>query len=119
VNAPVVPGEILFAPAPVELPSAPTTRLAVRNVGDRAVQVGSHFHFAEANAALAFDRDAARGMRLAVPAGTAVRFEPNIERIVDLVPLAGRRIVSGLRGLVAGALDGPAGDPTHAPTDAP
>jgi urease subunit beta len=69
------------------------------------VQVGSHFHFAEANAALEFDRDAARGMRLDVPAGTAVRFEPGIDRSVALVPLAGARVVAGLRGQVAGALD--------------
>nr|WP_285684792.1 urease subunit beta [Actinoplanes sp. NBRC 103695] len=78
--------------------------LTVRNTGDRPVQVGSHYHFAEANAALDFDRDAAWGHRLAVPAGTSVRFEPGMPRDVDLVPLAGNRIVPGLRGLAGGPL---------------
>ena len=72
--------------------------------GDRPIQVGSHFHFAEANQALAFDRGAAWGMRLAIPAGTSVRFEPGIGQEVGLVPLGGRRIVPGLRGLAGGAL---------------
>lgn len=79
--------------------------LRVENGGDRPVQVGSHYHFAEANPALQFDRDAARGHRLDVPAGTAVRFEPGIATDVDLVPLVGERVVPGLRGDVAGALD--------------
>ncbi len=83
------------------------TTLRVENTGDRPVQVGSHFHFAEANAALEFDRAAARGCRLDVPAGTAVRFEPGIATDVDLVPLVGERVVYGLRGDVAGRLDGP------------
>jgi urease subunit gamma/beta len=82
-----------------------TLVLAVQNTGDRPVQVGSHYHFAEANPALAFDRAAARGHRLDIPAGTAVRFEPGVDREVDLVPLAGRRAVWGLRGEVAGLLD--------------
>ena len=82
-----------------------TTRLLVRHTGDRPVQVGSHFHFFEVNAALDFDRSAARGMRLNVPAGTAVRFEPGDEREVDLVDLAGARVVHGHRGLVAGKLE--------------
>jgi urease subunit beta len=82
----------------VELnPGRPRTTLTVVNTGDRPVQVGSHYHFAQANDALAFDREAARGHRLDVPAGTAVRFEPGITREVSLVPLAGRRTVPGLR----------------------
>ncbi len=83
----------------------PVTTLVVHNTGDRPVQVGSHFHFAEANPALAFDRVAARGHRLAVAAGTSVRFEPGIEREVALVPFAGIRYVAGFRGEVGGPLD--------------
>jgi urease subunit beta len=91
---------------PVEINvGKPVTTLVVANTGDRPVQVGSHYHFAEANPALSFDRRAAHGMRLAVPAGTSVRFEPGIEQRVDLVPIGGRRIVAGLRGDVAGPLD--------------
>ncbi len=75
----------------------PVVTLVVANTGDRPVQVGSHFHFAQANAALRFDRDRAWGCRLNVPAGTAVRFEPGVEREVSLVPLAGRRVVPGLQ----------------------
>jgi urease subunit beta len=102
----VVPGEIIPARAPVTLLAGrPVLELTVANTGDRAVQVGSHYHFAEANPALAFDRERARGHRLAIPAGTAVRFEPGIERTVRLVPLGGRRVVAGLRGAVAGPLD--------------
>jgi urease subunit beta len=108
--APIVPGEVLYAEGPVDAPDGTPIQITVTNLGDRAVQVGSHYHFAEANKALSFDRDAARGMRLGIPAGTAVRFEPNIERVVNLVPLAGSRIVRGLRGLVAGPL-GPLEDP--------
>lgn len=101
-----VPGEILVGDGPLELNAGrEVITLPVINTGDRPVQVGSHFHFAEANAALEFDRAAARGYRLDVPAGTAVRFEPGIDREVDLVPLVGARVVAGLRGLVAGALD--------------
>ncbi|WP_158881816.1 urease subunit beta [Amycolatopsis anabasis] len=93
------PGEILPGDEPVELnPGRPRRRLRVSNTGDRPVQVGSHYHFAAVNPALDFDREAARGHRLDVPAGTSVRFEPGIEREVDLVPLAGRRVVPGLRG---------------------
>jgi len=84
----------------------PKLRLRVENEGDRPVQVGSHYHFAEANPALAFDRGAARGYRLDIPAGTAVRFEPGIAMEVDLVALGGNRQVPGLRGEVRGALDG-------------
>jgi urease subunit beta len=79
--------------------------LRVTNTGDRPIQVGSHYHFAESNPALGFDRQAARGRRLAVPAGTSVRFEPGIARDVDLIPLGGARVVGGLRGEVAGPLD--------------
>jgi len=103
----IVPGEILPGDGPVTINAGkPVTTLPVVNTGDRPVQVGSHYHFAEANPALEFDRDRARGQRLAVPAGTAVRFEPGIDRDVGLVPLAGLRIVPGLRGEVGGPLDG-------------
>jgi urease subunit beta len=92
------PGEIIVGEEPVELnPGRERITLTVTNTGDRPVQVGSHYHFAEANPALDFDRTAARGHRLDVPAGTAVRFEPGVTRDVDLVPLAGRRVVPGLR----------------------
>jgi urease beta subunit len=84
----------------------PTTVLRVVNGGDRPVQVGSHYHFAEANPALLFDRAAARGQRLDIPAGTSVRFEPGLERQVTLVPLGGDRVVPGLRGEIGGRLDG-------------
>ncbi|HEY0935545.1 MAG TPA: urease subunit beta [Trebonia sp.] len=94
----VIPGEILPGEGPVTLNAGRTAvTLLVANTGDRPVQVGSHFHFAQANAALRFDRDLAWGYRLNVPAGTAVRFEPGVEREVSLVPLAGRRIVPGLQ----------------------
>ena len=103
---PLVPGEVLPAGAPLTLnPGAPRTTLTVLNTGDRPVQVGSHYHFAEANPALDFDRDAAWGLRLDIPAGTAVRFEPGLARAVALVPIAGRRVVTGLRG-TAGAREG-------------
>jgi urease subunit beta len=101
----MIPGELLLAAEPVEINAGrPVTRVTVVNTGDRPVQVGSHYHFAETNPALEFDRAAARGQRLAVPAGTSVRFEPGIDRDVDLVPLAGRRVVPGLRGETAGPL---------------
>jgi urease subunit beta len=94
----VIPGEILPGEGPVTLNAGRTPiSLVVANTGDRPVQVGSHFHFAQANAALLFDRDAAWGYRLNVAAGTAVRFEPGVEREVSLVPLAGKRVVPGLR----------------------
>jgi urease subunit beta len=99
----VIPGEVLHGDGPVAVNAGkPVTRLLVANTGDRPVQVGSHYHFAEANPALAFDREAARGRRLAVPAGTSVRFEPGIEREVELVPFGGARFVAGFRGEVAG-----------------
>jgi urease subunit beta len=119
----VIPGEILPADSPVEINvGRPVTTLVVVNTADRPVQVGSHYHFAEANPALMFDRDVAWGQRLAVPAGTSVRFEPGVSRSVDLVPLGGARIVPGLRGECAGPLDAaaPAAPATDAPaTDAP
>ncbi len=94
----MIPGEIIPGDGPVTLNAGrPVLELVVANTGDRPVQVGSHFHFAQANAALQFDRDAAWGMRLDVAAGTAVRFEPGIEKLVRLVPLAGRRVVPGLQ----------------------
>ncbi|MFJ7012343.1 urease subunit beta [Streptomyces albogriseolus] len=102
----MTPGEILFAEGPIVYnEGCATTRLTVLNAADRPVQVGSHYHFAEANPGLEFDRAAARGKRLDVPAGTAVRFEPGIPVDVELVPLAGARTVPGLRGETGGALD--------------
>jgi urease subunit beta len=102
----VIPGEIIPGNGPVVLNAGrPVITLVVANTGDRPVQVGSHYHFAQANPALAFDRDAAWGHRLDVAAGTAVRFEPGIEREVSLVPLAGARVVPGLR-LDGAVLDG-------------
>ena len=101
-----VPGEVLVGDGDVELfHDATTIALDVANTGDRPIQVGSHYHFAEANHALSFDRVAARGFRLAIPAGTSVRFEPGIALTVSLVPLGGNRVVAGLRGEVAGPLD--------------
>jgi urease subunit gamma/beta len=103
----LVPGEIRGPGDDVEINvGRPVTTMRVENTGDRPVQVGSHYHFAEANPALAFDRAAARGKRLDIAAGTAVRFEPGIARDVDLVPFVGDRIVAGLRGETAGPLDG-------------
>ena len=105
----MIPGEVITLEGDIELNAgAPRITLEVANTGDRPVQVGSHYHFAEVNPSLSFDRDAARGCRLAIPAGTSVRFEPGIERQVGLVPLGGRRVVPGLRGAVGGPL-GPDG----------
>ncbi len=103
----MTPGEILGPDDPIDINlDRPSIALVVRNTGDRPVQVGSHYHFAEANPALVFDRAAARGFRLDIAAGTAVRFEPGIDMEVSLVAIGGRRIVAGLRGEVGGALDG-------------
>jgi urease subunit beta len=88
-------------------PGRTVISLPVTNTGDRPIQVGSHYHFAEANRALRFDRMSAYGHRLAIPAGTAVRFEPGESRMVDLVPFAGARVVTGGHGLVDGPLDAP------------
>jgi urease subunit beta len=102
----MIPGEIIVADESVRVNAGrPTVDLTVSNTGDRPIQVGSHYHFAEANPALAFDRTAARGMRLDIPAGTSVRFEPGIERTVPLVAYGGRRVVAGFRGEIGGALD--------------
>ena len=103
----MIPGEVLGPDGTFELNvGAAQLALTVVNGGDRPVQVGSHYHFAEVNPALLFDRAAAHGHRLDIAAGTSVRFEPGIERHVTLIPLGGARIVAGLRGEVAGALDG-------------
>ncbi len=101
----LVPGEVRGPDDPVEINAGrPVLSLRVENSGDRPIQVGSHYHFAEANPALDFDRVAARGHRLDIAAGTAVRFEPGIARTVELVPFVGDRIVPGLRGETAGPL---------------
>ena len=103
----MIPGEITGPEGMIELNAGlPRTELEVVNGGDRPVQVGSHYHFAEANPALIFDRAVARGQRLDIPAGTSVRFEPGIARFVMLIPVGGDRVVAGLRGEVGGALDG-------------
>ncbi|MFF2522874.1 urease subunit beta [Streptomyces liangshanensis] len=102
----MIPGEILHGDAPIVLNEGrEVTRLTVLNTADRPVQVGSHYHFAEANPGLEFDRAAARGKRLHIAAGTAVRFEPGVPVAVALVPLAGLRVVPGLRGETGGPLD--------------
>jgi urease subunit beta len=102
----MIPGELLVAAGDIELNSGrKTVRLTVANTGDRPVQVGSHFHFFETNEALRFDRAAARGFRLNIAAGTAVRFEPGQERDVELVALAGNRIVYGFNAQVMGRLE--------------
>ncbi|MFN3576793.1 MAG: urease subunit beta [Tabrizicola sp.] len=101
----MIPGEILPAAGDIELNAGqPVTTLMVANTGDRPVQVGSHYHFAETNAALSFDRDAARGQRLDIAAGTAVRFEPGQSREVRLVPFGGARMVFGFNQKVMGPL---------------
>jgi urease subunit beta len=102
----MIPGEIFPHAGDITLNAgAPVTVLRVANTGDRPVQVGSHYHFAETNAGLDFDRVAARGMRLDIAAGTAVRFEPGQTREVRLVPLSGLRHVYGFNGVVMGALE--------------
>jgi urease subunit beta len=101
----MIPGELFTDGPDHELnPGRRTLTLVVENAGDRPIQVGSHYHFAETNAALAFDRAAARGMRLNIASGTAVRFEPGQQRTIELVDYAGERMVYGFRGLVQGAL---------------
>lgn len=102
----MIPGEVVPLDGVIEVNAGrPRIELAVENTGDRPIQVGSHYHFAAANPALAFDRSAAWGHRLDIPSGTSVRFEPGIGRVVGLVPLAGRRVVPGLRLESAGPLD--------------
>jgi urease subunit beta len=102
----MIPGEVQGDGPAIEI-NVGAARIAVEvvNAGDRPVQVGSHYHFAEANPALRFDRAAARGHRLDIPAGTSVRFEPGIDQTVTLVPIGGDRVIAGLRGEVAGPLD--------------
>ena len=101
----MIPGELLPQDGDLELNAGrPTVTVTVANTGDRPVQIGSHYHFYEVNDALAFDREAARGFRLNIAAGTAARFEPGQERTVELVELAGERIVYGFNGKVMGKL---------------
>lgn len=103
----MIPGEVITAPGTLVLNQGrPTLMLTVANTGDRPIQVGSHYHFAETNRALDFDRKAATGFRLDIPAGTAVRFEPGQSREVALVAFAGSREVWGFNGLVNGKLEG-------------
>jgi len=107
----VVPGEVRTGEGTVTINEGrETATVSVANTGDRPVQVGSHFHFFEANAALAFDREAAFGTRLNVPAGTAVRFEPGDEQRVELVDIGGNRRAHGMNGLVNGSVDGDPGE---------
>ena len=102
----LIPGELIVDPGEIELNSGrPETTLSVANKGDRPIQIGSHFHFYESNKALVFDRKAALGKRLDIPAGTAIRFEPGDLREVKLVPFAGTRRVIGFNGLINGSLD--------------
>ena len=102
----MIPGELIVTPGEIECNAGrQTLRLTVANTGDRPIQIGSHYHFFEANAALRFDRSATRGYRLNIAAGTAVRFEPGQEREVELVALAGERVVYGFTGRVMGPLD--------------
>ena len=101
----MIPGEVIPAEGEIVLnEGAETLTLTVANTGDRPVQVGSHYHFYEANGALAFDRAAARGMRLDIPAGSAVRFEPGQSRDVTLIPFGGKRAVYGFQQKIMGAL---------------
>ncbi len=103
----MIPGEILTAAGEIEINAGlPAITLVVANQGDRPIQVGSHYHFFEVNPALIFEREAARGRRLDIPAGTAVRFEPGQSREIRLIPYAGARIVQGFRGAIAGPLEG-------------
>lgn len=111
----MIPGEIVLGDGEIVANEGKeTVEVAVVNSGDRPVQIGSHFHFFEVNKALNFDRESARGFRLNIPAGTAVRFEPGDSRTVELTALGGRRRVFGLRNLVNGPLDGTATSSTTA-----
>ena len=102
----MIPGEVIAASGDIELNAGrATVTVNVANTGDRPIQVGSHYHFYETNPALRFDREATRGFRLNIPAGTAVRFEPGQNREVELVAYAGDRIVYGFNGRIMGALD--------------
>ena len=116
----MIPGELFLQDGEIEINAGrATASVKVANTGDRPIQVGSHFHFFETNTALRFDRAAARGFRLNIAAGTAVRFEPGQERSVELVALGGDRIVYGFNGLVMGKLDGRAAKPARASKTAP
>lgn len=102
----MIPGEMIVQEGEIELNAGrPTVQLRVANTGDRPIQVGSHYHFYEVNEALDFDREQARGMRLDIPAGTAVRFEPGDEREVQLIPFVGSRQVYGFNGRINGSLE--------------
>jgi urease subunit beta len=102
----MIPGEIITQAGEIELNvGRPTIKLQVSNTGDRPIQVGSHYHFYEVNTALNFDREQARGMRLDIPAGTAVRFEPGDEKEITLIPLVGTRQVYGFNSKINGHLD--------------
>ena len=101
----MIPGEIITPIGEIELNAGrPTTQIIVANTGDRPIQIGSHFHFYEVNTALKFDREKARGMRLDIPAGTAVRFEPGDEKEITLVPLVGTRQIYGFNNKIDGNL---------------
>ena len=101
----MIPGELIPAKGDIELNAGlPTVTIEVANTGDRPIQVGSHYHFFETNAGLAFDREKTRGLRLDIPSGTAVRFEPGQKRSVQLIPLSGKREVYGFRQQVMGKL---------------
>lgn len=101
----MIPGELLIDDGEIELNAGrPVLTIKVANTGDRPIQVGSHFHFFEVNRALAFDRESTKGMRLNIPAGTAVRFEPGDDKEISLVPFVGSRQIYGFNGLVNGAL---------------
>jgi urease subunit beta len=101
----MIPGELIPAAGEIELNAGrPTLTVMVANTGDRPIQVGSHYHFYEVNTSLHFERDKTKGMRLDIPAGTAVRFEPGDERQVTLIPLSGRREIYGFNGLVNGVV---------------
>ena len=103
----MIPGEIIPAPGEIELNvGRPTMSVNVANAGDRPIQVGSHYHFYEVNTALQFDREPTKGMRLNIPAGTAIRFEPGDEKTIELVAYTGSREVYGFNNLVDGTLDG-------------
>ena len=105
-TTPMIPGEMIVTPGEIEINvGRKLINVLVANTGDRPVQIGSHYHFAETNGALRFDRARATGYRLNIPAGTAVRFEPGQEREVELVELAGDRVVYGFTGAVMGSLD--------------
>jgi len=103
----MIPGEMIVVEGEIELNAGrPVIKLMVANTGDRPIQIGSHYHFFEVNEALEFNREQAKGMRLDIPAGTAVRFEPGDEREVNLVPFVGSRQVYGFNGKINGELDG-------------